>query len=138
MRVKRVGVSILAAVLLAVVLQAEPTFIGISVTQNVQSKALPRYTQSVTIVSDGSSTCYFRLFTDVDTPGDATADSMPLKATEWLPFTLVVQRSGGVDYPTGVRDSESFNGAGQRARYYKSISCICATGGTATWRVYAK
>ena len=118
--------------------ESEPAWISVSATQTVQSVTLPAYAQNVTVISDGVDTCYFRLFTDVDTAGNATTSSMPLKMGESLQFDLIVAESPTTTFPEGRRSSESFNSAGKRARYYKSMSVICATGKTATWRVYAK
>jgi hypothetical protein len=104
----------------------EPAYKALSVSQTVTSHAFARNTIDVTIVSDGESTCYFRLFTDADTPGDATTAHGPLKKAESIRFTF-----------TPGRGSEGYVGP-IRANYYKSISAICSSGQTATWRVYTK
>jgi hypothetical protein len=136
---KRATVVLLGlALCVAPYLTAEPTFKSISVSQTVQSTELPEWTQSVLIVSDGASTCYFRLFTDVDTAGNATTSSGSIKSGESLGFTFVPKRTASPEYPMGARDSQATGTAGKVARYYKSISSICSSGQTATWRVWAQ
>jgi hypothetical protein len=78
------------------------------------------------------------MFTDVDTPGDATVSSLPLKLNERIEFGFLPPAQPTTEHPSGVRDSESISATGGRARYYRSLSVICAAGQTATWRVYAK
>ena len=117
---------------------AEPTHIAVSASQTVQSKELPEWTQSVAIISDSGSTCYFRLFTDADTPGNATTSSLPLAVGDHPTFGFLTYREAGQGYPRGVRDSQSVGASGRIARYYKSISIICASGQTAVWRIYAQ
>lgn len=136
---KRATVVLLGlALCVAPYLTAEPTFKSISVSQTVQSTVLPEWTQSILIVSDGPNTCYFRLFTDADVPGNATTNSGPIKSGEGFPFNFFQERARSVDYPSGIRDSQSTGATGRKARFYKSISSICATGQTATWRVWAQ
>jgi hypothetical protein len=137
--IRRVLTFALAVLALAGLMSAEPTFISVSATQTVQSVSLPRGTQEVTVISDGaSSTCYFRLFTDADTPGAATASSIQVKSGEGVGLTFMPAISSSGGYPAGVSSSESFGASGKRATYYKSMSVICASGQTATWRVIAK
>lgn len=137
---KRILALACGLVLIGIMTWGEPYYVAVSVTQTVQSKTLPRYTQVVTIVSESTSanTCYYRLFTDVDTTGNATTASTPIKPGETIKIPRFVPASPTGEHPSGVRDSESFSTAGARASYYKSLSAICDTGGTATWRVYAK
>jgi hypothetical protein len=122
----------------AVIATAEPTYQGISPSQTVGSISFPRWTRSVVVVSLSSSanTCYMRLFTDVDTAGNATTSNWPIAPGESFPFRL---------YPCDTsqdlqscRDSESINASGRRASYYSSLSYICSSGQSATWRVYSK
>ena len=136
---KRILVLVLAA-LASGALFAEPYYVALSVTQTVQSQPLPAYTQTVTIVSDDDSgaTCHFRLFTNVDTPGDATVSNAPVDPGMTIEIPFLSPKSPTTEHPSGVRDSESYSPTGARARYYRSISAICAAGQTASWRVYAK
>ncbi|MCU0294229.1 MAG: hypothetical protein MUF10_19965, partial [Thermoanaerobaculaceae bacterium] len=136
--IRRVLALALVAALLAVpaMLWTEPYYTTISATQTVQSKALPTWTQTVVLVSDGtSSSCYFRLFTDCETPANATTSNSQLKSGERLIYSFVNASSPSSTQPHGIRDLESYCPDGTRARYYKSLSVICAAGQTATWRV---
>jgi hypothetical protein len=107
-------------------LNAAPAFASLSVSQTVGSHTFTAKTQYVRIVSDGSSTCYFNLFTNVDTAANATTASAALKSGETIGFSL---KRSTTDASV---DSE---GTGS---WYRSISYICAGGQTATWRVYSK
>ncbi len=135
---KRILGLAIGVMIIGSVISSEPYYIAVAVTDTVQSNALPRFTQTVRIVSDGADTCFFRLFTDVDTTGNAAITSAPIHSGESLGFMLLPAASPTTEHPSGVRDSESFSAAGARARYYKSLSAVCDTGDTATWRIYSK
>lgn len=134
------GVWLIAALALAggVVALSEPNYQGVTPSQTVGSIEFPLWTKSVTVISAaGSATCYLRLFTDIDTAGNATTASMPLAANESLGFTLLLCEST-TSSPT-CRDSETISRqTGAKATRYSSMSYICSTGQTATWRVIAK
>ena len=118
---------------------SEPTFYSFSATDAAASHAFAKNTLAVTIVNDGPSTAYFRLFTDVDTAGAATTNYLPIKIHEGLPFSFFTARSPSPDFPQGVHDSQGFNATtGKRASYWKSISVICAGGETAVLRIYSQ
>ena len=123
-----VSVTLALVLALAPLATPEPRYTEISATQVVQSKTLPTNTLSVVVINDGPNTAYFRLFTDCDTAGNAstnavTVNSIPISADEVLPLQLMVGRG-----------SEAY-GSSCRAKYYKSISVICAAGQTAGLRV---
>lgn len=128
------------ALALTIGVQAEPLFNQLSATQTAGTLEFPRHTKNVAIISDGSDTCYFRLFTDADTFVEAEAnptgagEEIPVQNNDQFIIAFFPQTlTGGA----AQRDSESFAN-GQRATYYRYLSYICAAGETATWRVISK
>ena len=97
--------------LLALPVVAEMGYTEVSAIETAQSVTIAA--RSVLIVNDGSNEIYFRLFRVGDTTGDATTASAQLKSGESINF---------------ASDSNS----------YSSLSIICASGETATVRVYAE
>lgn len=98
-----------------------------SVSQVVGSKTFPAHTLEVTIVaSTTSNTCFYELVTDADTPVTATTASLPIAANESHAFKF-----------TPGQGTEGFVG-NVKATRYKTLSFICSTGQTATWRVIYK
>jgi hypothetical protein len=132
----RIVLTLCALVLASALIGTEPRYQTVSASQTVGSIAFPNHTKFVRVVSDGPDQCYFRLFTDVDIPGNATTSSAPIKSGESLGFPIY-QECGGAAGAT-CRDSESYNADGRRAAYYKSLSYVCASTQSATWRVYSK
>ena len=105
---------------------AETAFKSLSVTQTVGAHAFAASTRTVTIVSDGTNTCFFRLFNNRDTAGNATTADSSIKSGESLTFSI---KPASTDVGTDSQGSASS---------WKSISAICSTGQTATWRIYSK
>jgi hypothetical protein len=118
--------AVLGLLLAPLPLLAEPAYFAASVSQTVGSHTFERGTQEVTILSDGPATCYYRLFTDADTTGNATTSNVPIKLNEVHPWR----------FTPGV-GTEAYVGT-TRARHYSSVSYICATGQTAAWRIVSK
>lgn len=112
--------------LLTALATAEPQQKTLAVTQTVAAYTFSGSPRSVTVVSDGSDTCSFRLFRNDESAGDATtADpSLSLKSGESLRFVFNPPYSSATYSP--------WAGSG----YYKSISAICPTGKTASFRIY--
>lgn len=124
---KRLSLALLLGlVLVAGQAVGEPAFKSLSVSDAVATHTFAAKTQTVTLVSDGASTCYYRLFTNQDTPAAATTAYSPIKSGETITYTI---KRNTTDATT---DSESGGTA------YKTLSAICSTGQTATWRVYSK
>ena len=116
-------IAVLAALTLALVCQlgAEPTYTKVSATSTVTNTTLPANTRTVVIINDGANEVYWRLFTNGETPADATTSSAELKSGESI--ALIFQPGSTYE---------------QQGAYYKTLSLICAAAETATVRVISK
>lgn len=99
---------------------------SLSVSQTVTSYTFPARTKVVLVISDGASTCFYRLFSNTDTPADATASAtgnLQIKTGESKVYDLNKQSTDVASSSLGA------------ATAWKSISAICDTGQTATFRI---
>jgi hypothetical protein len=136
MRIRTLVLALVGALAVGTI-QAKPRFTPVDVTQTVDSESFVADTKTVVIYSvSGSDTCFFELFTNVETAVDATLNSLPLEAGQALTFELR-KCDASTDLAT-CKDSETFNAQGRQARGYVTLSHICDSGETATWRVYSK
>ena len=92
----------------AATVQAELGYQSVSATQTAQSVSTPG--TKLLLVNDGSNEVYFRVFRPGQTTGNATTSNAELKSGESIEFNS----EGG----------------------YASVSIVCASGETATVRVF--
>jgi hypothetical protein len=102
------AVLVLTFGMLGLVAQAEVGYQAVSANQTAQSVDTPG--SRVLLVNDGSNEVYFRLFRPGQTAAAATTSSPELKSGESIEFTS--------------------------ASGYASVSLVCASGETATVRVF--
>ena len=107
----------LALLALALPSWGEVTPKSLSVSQTVTSYSFPSGTKKVLVISDGASdACYYRLFHNAETSADATASA-----------TTSVQIKSG--------ESKSYPAPDPPGTAWRTISAICSSGQTATFRI---
>jgi hypothetical protein len=122
---RKILLSVLALALARPVV-GEVTPKSLSVSQTVTSYSFPSKTKFVLVISDGASTCYYRLFTNRDTPAAATASSTG---------NLVIKSGESKTYDLNRQTTDFIDGSQGSATSWQSISAICSSGQTATFRI---
>ena len=118
--------AVLLALALACPVVGEVIPKSLSVSQTVTSYSFPSNTKIVLVVSDGADTCFYRLFTNRDTPAAATASATG---------NLQIKSGESKTYNMTRHTTDSFNTSQGSAHSWSSISAICSSGETATFRI---
>lgn len=108
---------------LAVPVWAEVIPKSLSVSQTVTSYSFPPGTTVVLLISDGEDDCFYRLFHNAEASADATASAtgnLVIKSGEAKTYNIQRQSTAVV---------------GSRGTAWRTISAICGSGETATFRI---
>ena len=118
--------AVLLALALACPVVGEVIPKSLSVSQTVTSYSFPANTKIVLLISDGADTCFYRLFSNRDTPAAATASSTG---------NLQIKSGESKTYDRTRHTTDSFNTSQGSAHSWSSISAVCGTGETTTFRI---